>query len=233
MIYAIIPARGGSKGIPRKNLIDICGKPLVVWSIEQALASSRIDRVIVSTDDDEIAAVAIDSGAEVIARPADISGDNASTESAIAHALEVANGEPDLVVLLQPTSPVRTASDINMAIETLDDAIDCEGADSLFSSRYIEGYVWQGTRFNELMPVTYGCNGRLPRQSGKRIAVEENGSIYVFKTYVLKNYGSRLGGNITTYVMPASRSFQVDEYSDIALITEVMEREMGASHVDY
>jgi N-acylneuraminate cytidylyltransferase len=229
MIYAIIPARGGSKGIPRKNLIDICGKPLVAWSIEQALASSRIDRVIVSTDDDEIAEVAIDNGAEVIARPADISGDDASTESAISHVLEVVNGEPDLVVLLQPTSPVRTATDINMAIESLD--YDC--ADSLFSSRHIEGYVWQGRRLNELLPVTYGCNGRAPRQQCKALAVEENGSIYAFKPYVFEKYGSRLGGTVTTYVMPASRSFQIDEHSDIALVAEIMERELGAEHVNH
>ncbi len=228
MIYAIIPARGGSKGIPRKNLIDICGKPLVVWSIEQALASSRIDRVIVSTDDDEIAAVAIDNGAEVIARPADISGDNASTESAMSHVLEVANGEPDLVVLLQPTSPVRTATDINMAIEYLEE----DDADSLFSSRHIEGYVWQGLRYDGLLPVTYGCNGRAPRQGLKSLALEENGSIYVFRPSILRIYGSRLGGKITTHVMPASRSLQIDEHDDIALVEEIMERELGAQHVN-
>ncbi len=230
MIYAIIPARGGSKGIPRKNLIDICGKPLVVWTIEQALASSRIDRVIVSTDDDEIAAVAIDNGAEVIARPACISGDGASTESAMVHVMDSMSDDPELFVLLQPTSPVRTVADVNVAIGTLWD----HEADSLFSSRRIEGYVWwQGQIFTDLLPMTYSCNGRMPRQDSDAGAVEENGSIYVFKPNVLKSYDSRLGGKITTYVMPASRSLQIDEHDDIALVTEIMERELGAEHVHH
>src|SRR5689334_18610672 len=110
-VVAIIPARGGSKGIPGKNLRLVGGQPLVAWSIQHARSTSAITRVFVSTDSPEIGDVALAHGAEVIQRPAEISGDTASSESCLVHALDVikaADGtEPDLVVLLQPTSPIR------------------------------------------------------------------------------------------------------------------------------
>ena len=113
---AIIPARGGSRGIPRKNLRVIAGKPLLAYTIEHALATPSIDRVVVSTDDVEIGTVAARHGAEVIWRPAEISGDRASSEAALLHALdELAARDdyrPDLVVMLQATSPLRRPDDV-------------------------------------------------------------------------------------------------------------------------
>ena len=113
---AIIPARGGSKGIPGKNLMDLCGKPLVAHTIEHARSAPSVQRVIVSTDDDEIARVAEMFGAEVIRRPSEISGDTARSEAAIVHVLEELSRkeryESDLVVFLQATSPLRRPEDV-------------------------------------------------------------------------------------------------------------------------
>ena len=116
-VVAIIPARGGSQGIPRKNVLPIAGKPLLAHVIEQALASETVDRVFVSTDDPEIAEAARRHGAGVIDRPAEISGSRASSESALSHALEtleaVGRDEFDLLVFLQCTSPLTSSEDID------------------------------------------------------------------------------------------------------------------------
>ena len=117
-IVAIIPARGGSKGIPKKNIINFLGKPLLSHSIEYAKESNLVTSIYVSTDDNKIEDVAIEYGAEIIHRPNSISGDNATTESAIEHFLENISN-PDIIVLLQPTSPLRTSRDIDNAIELL------------------------------------------------------------------------------------------------------------------
>ena len=109
---AIIPARGGSKGIPRKNIIDFCGYPLVSWTIACARRCPRIDAVYVSTDDAEIAEVSRHYGAEIIERPANIAGDTSSSESAVIHACEVIRQKnllPDAVIMMQATSPLREA----------------------------------------------------------------------------------------------------------------------------
>lgn len=123
-VCAIIPARGGSKGIPRKNIVPIAGKPLVAYSIEHALASRYIERVIVSTDDDDIAKVGTSYGAEVpFIRPAELSGDIVLDLPVFQHALawleEHANYKPDIIVHLRPTSPLRVAGQIDEAIELL------------------------------------------------------------------------------------------------------------------
>ncbi|MHC4597619.1 MAG: acylneuraminate cytidylyltransferase family protein, partial [Planctomycetota bacterium] len=111
---AVIPARGGSKGIPQKNLATLAGKPLVAHTIEQALACPRIGRVVVSTDDEEIAKTSQRWGAEVVRRPADISGDETTSEAVLLHVLDTlaeVGEEPAAVVLLQATSPLRRPDD--------------------------------------------------------------------------------------------------------------------------
>ncbi|MFW5960413.1 MAG: cytidylyltransferase domain-containing protein, partial [Chitinivibrionales bacterium] len=113
----IIPARGGSKGIPGKNIKELLGKPLIQHSIEDALESESVDEIYVTTDDKEIAEIAAQAGADIITRPEFLSGDTATTESAIEHALSVIpqNRKPDNIILLQPTSPLRPAGAIDEA----------------------------------------------------------------------------------------------------------------------
>lgn len=219
-VLAIIPARGGSKGIPKKNIKPILGKPLLAYSIEQAWATPAVNRVIVSTDSADIAAVAEQYKAEVVLRPAEISGDKASSESALLHVLdylrETEQYEPDLVVFLQATSPMRRPDDIQNAIETL----QRENADSLLSVAPFHGFLWRRTS-DSVMSFSYDYQHRQMRQDAPEDFVE-NGSIYVFKPQILRKYNNRLGGKIALYPMRPIDSFQIDEPDDIVLIEALM-----------
>lgn len=215
-VVAIIPARGGSKGIPGKNLKPVAGKPLLVHSIEHARSAPSVSRVLVSTDDPSIAAIARNHGAEVIDRPADISGDTASSESALLHALDQLGVEPEIVVFLQATSPIRESDDVERAITTL----RRRNADSLFSACPAHGFIWRN-HSNGPAPLNYDPVHRPRRQDAPEDLVE-NGSIYVFKPWVLRQLGSRLGGQIAVHRMSTLCSFQVDEPEDLVLIDLVM-----------
>jgi N-acylneuraminate cytidylyltransferase len=218
---AIIPARGGSKGIPRKNIQHLAGKPLLAYSVEASWQTPSISRVTVSTDDPQTAKVAEQYGAQVVWRPARLSGDSATSESALLHVLEslreTESYEPDLVVFLQATSPLRQPDDIENAIKTL----SAEGADSLFSACRVEGFVWRYAK-DDMKPVTYDLMSRPRRQEAKEVIWEENGSIYVFRPWVLRKYHSRLGGKIAVYPMDRLDSFQVDEPDDLILQERLM-----------
>jgi N-acylneuraminate cytidylyltransferase len=219
-VLAIIPARGGSKGVPHKNIRRIAATPLLAYSIQHALNTPDVSRVVVSTDDSEIADIARQYGAEVISRPAELSGDECSSESALSHVLSVLREdegyEPDLIVFLQPTSPMRQPDDIQNAIHTLLD----ENADSLFSGCAVHGFVWR-KKDEDLSPITYDFRQRQRRQDAPKDLVE-NGSIYIFKPWVLDKFDNRLGGKIAVYEMSAADSFQVDDQQDLDLIEHLM-----------
>ena len=217
---AIIPARGGSKGIPRKNICAVAGKPLLAYTIEHAKGTPSIDRVVVSTDAPEIAAVATRYGAEVVWRPADLSGDSAASELALLHALdELAARDgyrPELVVMLQATSPIRHAHDVQRAIDTL----KTEGADSLFSACTLHGFVWR-RNCDGLSSVSYDYRTRRMRQDSPEDLLE-NGSIYVTRHDLLRETGNRLGGRIAVYRMNPLDSLQVDEPEDLIAVERLL-----------
>lgn len=219
-VMAIIPARGGSKGIPGKNIQPVGGKPLLAHSVEQARFASRVSRVIVSTDDERIAGVARAYGAEVAIRPADISGDEATSEVALAHTLQtLADSEdyrPDLVVFLQCTSPLRRVHDIDSAIKTL---LDAE-ADSLFSASVMHGFVWRIEATGVVDSFSYDYRQRQRRQDAPQDVIE-NGSIYIFKPRILHETGNRLGGKIAVYYMHPLDSLQVDEPGDLGIMNQL------------
>jgi YrbI family 3-deoxy-D-manno-octulosonate 8-phosphate phosphatase len=226
---AIIPARGGSKGIPRKNICPIAGKPLLAYTIEHAKATAAIDRVVVSTDAPEIADVATRYGAEVVWRPTEISGDSAASELALLHALdELARRDayrPDLVVMLQATSPIRRPHDVQRAIDTL----QAEGADSLFSACTLHGFVWRRNG-GGLTSVSYDYTARRMRQDTPEDLLE-NGSIYVTRHELLRATGNRLGGRIAVYRMDPLDSLQVDEPEDLVSIERLLRwRGQGMTH---
>lgn len=225
-VLAIIPARGGSKGIPGKNLYPLAGKPLIAYTIEQALAAPRVTRLVVSTDSDSIARVARQYGAEVVRRHASLSGDEAPSEPALLHVLDQLSAneayEPDLVVFLQATSPLRSASDIEQAIATL----ERERADSLFSAGPSHGFLWRREP-EGVVPLNYDPRHRPRRQEAPEDLVE-NGSIYVIKPWVLRDLGCRLGGAIAVFRMAAFDSLQLDELGDIP----VMEFLLRTRHVE-
>lgn len=208
-ILALIPARGGSKRILRKNLQILAGKPLVVHSIEHALSASTVDAVYVSTEDTEIAAVSKAAGAHVIERPLSLAGgDTATSESALLHALDAIRdsrgNDPDLVVFLQCTSPIRQRDDIDNAVHRLVE----QGADSLFSACENDRLLWRRVQ-GQWQSLNYDYRHRQREQDFPE-EYRENGSIYVFKPWVLRELNNRLGGRIAMYKMDYWCSFQID-----------------------
>ena len=223
-IVAIIPARGGSKGIPKKNIVDFCRKPLLAWTIEQAKKSKKIDGIYVSTDDKEIVNVARKYGAETILRPKEISGDTANVDDALKHAInKITKGEiqkPGYIVFLQTTSPLREPEDIDNAVDKIID----ENADSLFSGAEIgDFYIWR-KKEDRLESINYDYRNRERRQDfekqfGKQYV--ENGSIYIFKPEILFKYNNHLGGKIAIYEMDFWKSFEVDNREDLQLCKDL------------
>ena len=216
---AIIPARGGSKGIPKKNLVDVCGKPLIAWTIEQALQSDSIDSVWVTSDDPEILSTAESFGANPIIRPEEISGDHASSESAWIHAVQEIDADcmNKIIVGLQPTSPLRQSHDIDAAMNIYLES----NADSLLTVTPIEDYLVWRQPDDSASPVNYDYKNRRRRQDTERLLLE-NGSFYIFGSRLLCETSNRLGGKICTYEMERWQSFQIDSYQDLELCTAIM-----------
>lgn len=218
---AIIPARGGSKGIPRKNLLNFCGRPLLYWSIRQALDAQNIDSVWVSSDDQEILDVASSCGARPILRPENISHDTASSEAAWLHAMQHIQGlsiDLDTIVALQATSPIRQSNDLDKAYTKF----KAEGYDSLFSVNLIRDFhVWalDGDGFGT--SVNYDYTKRKPRQKILPSYLE-NGSFYIFSPSLLEVTRNRIGGKIGFYVMEPHKMFQIDELQDVRLCEVIM-----------
>ncbi len=209
---AIIPARGGSKGIPRKNVLNVAGKPLIVWTIEDALEAEHVDGVFVSTDDDEIARVSEQAGAVVIRRPTEIAGDLTPSESALLHVLdmvETRQGPVDEVVFLQATSPIRTGKDIDAALELFRE----KQADSLVSVCAMHIFIW--VEENGLArPTNYDYRSRPMRQVMDPV-YRENGSIYIFRPSLLRAARCRLGGKIVMYKMHPDTNLDIDSKIDL------------------
>lgn len=223
-ILTIIPARGGSKGIPYKNLSILAGKPLLVYSIEHAFNTKSVNRIIVSTDNPDIMQVAKTAGAEVVHRPVKISADTSTSESALLHVLEYLKDkedyEPQLVVFLQPTSPLREHFDIQNAVDTLIK----EEADSLFSASPFHWFIWRDES-GELKSFNYDFQNRQCRQECPQEYIE-NGSIYIFKPWVLRKFNNRMGGKTATYIMPFWKIFQVDEKDDLEICEFYMRKKI-------
>jgi CMP-N,N'-diacetyllegionaminic acid synthase len=214
-IIALIPARGGSKGIPGKNIYPLAGKPLIVHSIEQALQSSCVTATVVSTDDNGIAQVSRDAGASVIRRPDDISGDTATSESALIHAIEALRTQeghlPELAVFLQCTSPLRRMDDIDRAVGILLE----QGADSLLSVSPSHRFLWAETA-EGAHSLNYDFQHR-PRRQDMQPQYVENGSIYVFRPQALLDTGNRLSGKIALYIMDEEAAIDIDSMLDMKM----------------
>ncbi len=218
---AIIPARGGSKGLQKKNIYPVAGKPLLSWTIQQALASKSIDKVFVSTDSLIISSIAREYGAEVIERPAKLAGDKSSSESAISHALEVIEVEYDMpvstVVFLQATSPLRKPGDIDTAVEVF----RREGADSLISVTKADDLTLWESREGKWESVNFDYRHRGMRQDRPTQFIE-NGSIYIFTPETLASFGNRIGEKLSTYQMEFWQTWEIDTLEEIDLIQYYM-----------
>lgn len=231
-VLAIIPARGGSKGVPRKNVRPVAGKPLIAWTIETALAARDLfHAVVVSTDDEEIASVARAHGADVpFVRPPELSHDKVPMAPVLQHAvraIEARDGvRMDWVCLLQPTAPFRTPEDLREALRlaregTTDSVIS---VNQVFAVHPILMKRIEGGR---LLPFCIEEKEGTRRQDYAPAAYMRNGAIYVTRRDVLVERGSIWGGSIAPYVMPAERSVSIDDERDMKLVEIMMEEKHG------
>jgi CMP-N,N'-diacetyllegionaminic acid synthase len=219
-LLAIIPARGGSIGIPKKNLTQLGDVPLIAYSITSALQSSMIDRVVVSTDSDEIAEIAILWGAEVINRPANISGPESTTEATLLHVLDTlafAEYIPSHSILLQPTSPFRIPGSIDEAFSNLID----HNFDSLLSVEPSHLSLWENGP--STAKANYDFEDRAMRQEVMDRQFRENGSIYAFSTELLRDKNNRLGGRIGLHISTGIESLEIDTMFDLWMCRKVLE----------
>lgn len=200
MILGLIPARGGSKGLPRKNIKPIAGKPLITWSIEHAQKSKLIDRFVVSTEDKEIGEIAGKYGAEVLQRPAALATDAADTLPVLEHIIREI--PCDTLVLLQPTSPIRSSGLIDSCIEEFSK----KKADSLatgFYCKYIE----------------YGKNTK--RRQDINGFFYDDGNVYVINTDIIKK-GQQYGSNVAKKVISREENNEIDDEFDFWLVEKIL-----------
>ncbi|KAF0220676.1 MAG: N-acylneuraminate [Geobacteraceae bacterium] len=218
-ILAIIPARGGSKGVPRKNIRIVAGKPLIAWTIEEARKSQYIDRLVVSTDDQEIADIAVQWGGEVpFLRPPELAQDHTPGIAPVLHMLTALSPTYDLVVLLQPTSPLRTVEDIDGAIASLiqRNAKACVSVVEPDKSPY---WMYSLDRSGHLVPLldgNFACRQDIP------IVYALNGAIYVAESNWLGNEQTFMTLETTAYIMPKSRSLDIDTETDLTISTFIL-----------
>ena len=220
-VVAIILARGGSKGISRKNIIDFCGKPLIVWTIEQVQQAKGIDSIWVSSDSEEILSISQSCGVETIHRPADISSDFATSESAWFHALEIIerkSGIADIIIAPQVTSPLRESEDIERGLRDFQE----QKCDSMFSCSFAEDlYFWERESDGTLKSVNYDYKNRKRRQDISKQYIE-NGSFYLFTPEILRKHNNRFGGKIGLTQMEFWKMFEIDTMKDLKMCEALM-----------
>jgi N-acylneuraminate cytidylyltransferase/CMP-N,N'-diacetyllegionaminic acid synthase len=223
-VLALIPARGGSKGIPQKNIVELAGDPLIAHTIQAGLEARQIDRVIVSSDEDEIRSVARTHGADVpFRRPADLATDDAPTGPVVEHAIEwlAERGETyESVVVLQPTSPLRTAGDIDGAVQRYNDEQAC----SVVSVAPDHSYRWR-RRPDGAERINYAKQRQ--RRQDKQPEYVENGAIYIVDVESFMSTGDLQSGVTVLYEMDPKRSVDIDTQFDRWLVEQIM-TEWGA-----
>ncbi len=217
-VVAVIPARGGSKGVPGKNVALVGGRALVARAVDAARRAELVDRVLVSTDDRLIAEAAREAGAEVVVRPAELASDAASSESALLHALDSYAPEAVVAVLVQCTSPFLDSSDLDGVIHPV---LDGE-ADSAFTAAPSHGFLWR--------PDGSGVNhdpGHRARRQDRAVELLETGAAYAMRVSGLRCQGHRFFGRVRPVVVDPSRTLEIDEPDDLArarLLSPLLDR---------
>jgi len=227
-VLAVIPARGGSKGVPRKNLREVAGKPLIAWSIEAVRGCRHVDRLVLSSDDAEIIAVASRWGCEApFVRPAALAQDDTPGVEPALHAIDMLPGY-DLVVLLQPTSPLRSAADIDGCIALMDErgAPACVSVSPAEQSPYWMFALETGDRMRPLLPVASPA----ARRQDLPAAFVLNGAVYVADCAWLRQNRTFLADRTIGYVMPAERSLDIDTEFDLEILALRFKGAMHGNH---
>lgn len=227
-VLAVVPARGGSKGVPRKNVAPLDGEPLIIHTLRAARDAHSIDRIVVSTDDREIAAIAREAGVDVIDRPSELAGGDSPTEAALLHVLETlaARGEqpPEYVVTLEPTSPLRTAALIDACVAN---AI-AERAGSVMTvaeTRESLGRLDENGRFSFLFP------GQPRRRQLREPLYRESGAVYVTRTDALLATRSVLAEPLYGVVVPDEQAVDINTPLDFVVAGAILRwRDENPSH---
>lgn len=231
-VLAVIPARGGSKGVPRKNIRSVCGRPLITYTIEHARAAQHLFyRIIVSTDDEEIAAVAREHGAEVpFLRPANLARDESPMIPMLQHAVDFIEKQDgvrmDWICLLQPTEPFRTVSDIEQCLR-LGFAGGCDSVITVVRVFATHPILMKRIEDDVLLPFCVEEREGTRRQDYQPAAYMRNGSIYLSRRDVLMEQGSIWGQTIRPYVMPLERSVSIDTELDLKLAELMMSEQIA------
>ncbi len=210
-VVCVIPARGGSKGVPGKNLARVGGVPLVVRAVRAARLARSVEGVLVSTDDAEIAAAAREAGARIVVRPEELGGDTATSESALLHALSQLAERPEVTVFLQCTSPFVDPADLDAAVRQV---LDGE-SDVVFSA--LESHEFQWTEGAEgVKGVGHSASFR-PRRQDRAPHYRETGGFYVMRTDGLLEHGHRFFGRIGVHAVPSAHAVEIDTPADLDL----------------
>lgn len=226
---AVIPARGGSKGIPRKNLLPVGGRPLIAWTIAQALAARDAEHdliVAVSTEDPEIATVAREHGARVIDRPAELAEDTTPTEPVVLHAMDAVEAEGtvlDAVALLQATSPVRAPGTIARALSQF----RAQGCDALVGVVPESPFFWhlpEGPGMSARADYDVTARPRRQDLTPDQRHYFENGSLYVTAPRIYRELGNRIGGRVDLFVLDETEGVDIDTPADVAAAETMLAR---------
>lgn len=221
-VVAVIPARGGSKGIPGKNLRAVGGIPLIARTVLAAARAERVDLVVVSSDDPAILVVAAEAGARALRRPAELSTDEASSESALLHALDVLASEdvePELLVLLQCTSPFTTASDIDALVAALDDRTK----DAALTVSSNHAFIWRCGPEGAGVGVNHDPGQQRVRRQDLEPEYRENGAGYAMRVAAFRRTGRRFCGPVAL-VQTEQPHVEIDEPDDLAIVDMIARR---------
>lgn len=211
-VLAIIPARGGSKGIPHKNIAKLNGKPLIAYTIECAKKSKFVHEIVVSTDDSKIADISKRYGVKTLRRPSSLAQDRSSSESVFYHVLSTIKEDfPDIVVILQPTSPLRTSSDIDAAVKLFLKS-KCDSVVSVCPVEHPPHWIYKKTSTDRLTSL---LGKTLKRRQDASNYYRLNGAVYVTSAKQFLKRKKILTTNIKGYVMPHERSVDIDSLLDL------------------
>jgi YrbI family 3-deoxy-D-manno-octulosonate 8-phosphate phosphatase len=223
---AVIPARGGSKGVPGKNLRTVGGVSLIARAVGSALAARLIDEVYVSTDSPEIAAAAREAGAQVVDRPAELSDDGASSEAALLHALGAIEPAPGILVFLQATSPFIDPADLDAAVSR----VASGQSDVVLAARESHGFLWRQTD-EGARGINHDASFRLRRQDSEPQFLE-TGAFYVMRAEGFVEAGFRFFGRVGLAIVPDLTGIEIDTLDDLQLASAIAPLVAPAGHID-